>query len=288
MAGLPNPIDSGFVSGTLPLEVPYATQQVQPFNALAITKDTFITFTMTASAVVVAVATFRILLPDGRITQSSFTITSSSARFGTPFTFPLTNGFLLSAFVFAQSGSNRGACVVSCTLTLGSGGGTFQIARLFSGYLSGFDALSWPPGNFESTSAGAGNIRSITGTTPAAGAEISEVVPSFGRWRLKSFTYTLTTSATVANRDSRFTYDDGVNNLFLIDVGQNQAASLNAKYTWTVGGPPVLNNNGGLVAGVGTDVVLAQFFRMRTNTLNLQAADQYSAPQYEVEEWIVQ
>lgn len=287
MAGLPDPIASGFQSSSAPLAVQYATQGVQPFNALAVTKDTYLVFNITAVVATSIQLNWRVLLPDGRIVPNQTLVTTSNIRILNVFSFPLTDGFLLSVLAVPVGSIGRGQAVVNAHLQVGTGAASFFTMRLFAGYLTFFDFLGWPPGNFESTSAGAGNIRSITGTLPAAGAEISETVPNLARWRLKSFNFSITTSATVANRNPRLVIDDGVNQLTLQDVGISIAASTTQQLHWVPGHANPSNQDNVLTAGLGPETILGPGYRIRTNTLLLQVGDQYTAPQYEVEEWIM-
>jgi len=177
----------------------------------------------------------------------------------------------------------RGELYVRISLRLGG----FPVGRLISGYLTDVRISTWPPGVDEPFVSGRGLPRVITGTDPAAGSEISETVPTNVAWRLIGFRFTLVTDATVANRNVRVIIDDGTTECVRIPPNFNHAASITANYFAGVG----LGVIGWMTGAVGVmplpvDLILFQGWRIRTNTLNLQAGDNFRAPVLYVEEWI--
>jgi hypothetical protein len=80
---------------------------------------------------------------------------------------------------------------------------------LLQGYVTDTSRLSFPGSPIRSSIEGPGVLRSITGTNPAANAEISETVPTNARWRVHAIRFTLVTDANVANREVALTLDDG-------------------------------------------------------------------------------
>lgn len=132
---------------------------------------------------------------------------------------------------------------------------------------------------------GPGTIRSITGTDPAAGAEISETVPADARWRLMGVGLTLVTDATAANREVRLVIDDGTTIIAEIPAGVTQVASETRRYSFGAGFPRGAGAQSLNVIAPLPPVVLGAGYRVRTLTTNLQAGDNYGAPQLLVEEW---
>ncbi|MBA7479414.1 hypothetical protein ES707_14848 [subsurface metagenome] len=130
-----------------------------------------------------------------------------------------------------------------------------------------------------------GRIRSITGTDPAAGDEISETVPARRRWRLLTIKYSLVTDETIVYRISRVYIDDGTNLLISLYNDRTQEGSLTRDYHYIQLpiDPITINTNTYLPL---PNIILAAGFRLITDTLLLQDADNYSAPQLLVEEWI--
>ncbi len=130
-----------------------------------------------------------------------------------------------------------------------------------------------------------GRIRSITGTDPAAQAEISETVPARRRWAIKSIFFHLVTDGTVANRHVSLIIDDGANVLWQITCASAHPASCDTTYSFAQ------------IAAAEALVDCACFHplpslalpagaRIRTSTSLLKAGDNFSAPQLLVEEWI--
>lgn len=130
-------------------------------------------------------------------------------------------------------------------------------------------------------------LSSLAGTNPAVGAEISDTVPANARWRPLAMSYSFVTSATVANRETAVTFDDGTTVYSREPSRATQAASLTRQYALS----PM--NVFGTVAQDTTitvplpDVWLPAGHRIRTATTALQAGDDYSAPQYLVQEYTV-
>lgn len=129
-------------------------------------------------------------------------------------------------------------------------------------------------------------LRQVLVATPAAGAEWVITGPGQGLWRVVSVAFTLTTDATVANRGVVLVVDDGTTVIARTGAGAVQAASLTQNYGAAVG-----THTG--AAGTALNVplhnpygvLLQPGWRLRTETVNLQAGDQYSAIAALVEEF---
>ena len=177
----------------------------------------------------------------------------------------------------------RGECYVRATLLLDGE----PVQRLSAGYLTDSKTLSWPPGVFEGFTEGEGIIRYVGGTNPAAGAEVAEVVPTNTRWRLISVFIRLTTDATVANRQAQIVIDDGTD-LFYSIVAPIVTASILRNHLFIAGYSPLetaFDGNGHVRLPL-PNLKMFQGYRITTNTINLQAGDDYAAPRMLVEEWI--
>lgn len=234
--------------------------------------------------------TVRLLLPDGRIQLNQFAYLPFSTRVNQQFAQFLAEGFLLS--VTATGGpTNVGQTYLNVTIARNLPVGTFPASGaygeiLLQGYLTGANALTWPRGQIGSTQSLQGYVRSITGTTPAAGAEISETVPINAIWRLKSFWFRLTTSAAVANRTPHMVVTDGTNTVVDTPANLTQAASLVLTWQYIDGSASSVGNDGVAFFRAEAGMLLASGYKITTVTTALQAGDQYTAPQYVVEEWI--
>lgn len=186
----------------------------------------------------------------------------------------------------ATPGTRRGEIFIQVLMQL-SGVAT---ATLISGYLTDISNLNWPPGKLENFTDGAGLLRSIAGTDPAAGSEISESVPTNARWQLRSMRFSLVTSADVGDRRPGIIVDDGTSTLLTRYFGVTQAASLTRTYEVHFGEKA---DDGAFDAGNIARIYLPpkaasllQGWRIRTTTVGLFAADNYGAPQLNAEEWI--
>ena len=143
-----------------------------------------------------------------------------------------------------------------------------------------------------------GVIRTVTGTDPAAGVEASDAVPTGALWDLIVWSVVLVTAVAVANRTVNIVIDDGTtaNRRGIWNTLATQAASLTR--TWIhergsdligAGGQTVVDTatcivNGELPVDMGR---LSPAYRIRSLTLNLQAADDLAAPIFQVEENLV-
>jgi len=177
----------------------------------------------------------------------------------------------------------RGELYVRISLLLAG----FSVGRLSAGYLTDSKTITWPPGVHEDSTSGRGLLRVISGTNPAAGNEVIEIVPTNARWRLLSLGVGFVTDATVASRQVRLRITDGTQEIALVPATASQAESTTRSY-WFVAGYP---NTPGLQSGVvysfiPTDYFIPQGGTIETKTANLQAGDNYGTPILVVEEWI--
>jgi hypothetical protein len=148
-------------------------------------------------------------------------------------------------------------------------------------------SIAWPNGIARGALEGPGALRSITGTNPGAGNEISETVPTGARWQVLSFRYQLVTSAVVANRQSAIAVDDGVNSLFYVGGTTVQPASGTFLYSYAQGLAPLSGFATNAIGyGFPTPNFLPAGARIRTQTVAKDAGDVYSVVQYLVREWL--
>jgi hypothetical protein len=228
----------------------------------------------------------RWLRPDGEVVSIRKPVSGAGSNAQLAFT--LGEGFLLSATLsgLPTAPTYPGSTFATLVVQRDTPEAAIYSWVLFADYVTISHFPSWPFGRNVLSQEGPGRLRSIVGSTPAAGAEINEVVPSNVRWRLMAIRFLFTTSATVINRRVSFLRDDGVNAYEQMDSSFTQAASIATFYS--------ANQNGGVTAAgdasirIQTDTSLLQdsTHRIRTSTQNIQAGDQYSAPVYLVQEWI--
>lgn len=158
---------------------------------------------------------------------------------------------------------------------------------LFSGYLDGGHQPSFPYDRLMAPLEGPGRIRSFTGTNPAAGVEITESVPAGAAWRIISMLATLATDANAANRQVRVLLDDGANIHYEHTASASVIANSTLPFCFSDNGVESQSNLNLLNVALPTMTWLPAGHRIRTNTVNLQAGDNWTAPIMLVVEWLV-
>lgn len=233
-------------------------------------------------------ARLRILDASGRITMYPIDQTPNTDRTAKASDFTAFEGWLLGASVEASSGAPaRGQTFAMLKLMRGTAATSIEVATIAADYVTSQQRLAYPGSGVQSSLAGQGFLRSFTGTDPAAGAEISETVPAGARWRFQSLHATLVTDATVATRNVQLLIDDGATTFHRGNAATSQAASLTFPYTFSPNGQAMVgavNNAPQICTPVG--LVLLAGWRIRTLTANVQATDNYGAPQLALEEWL--
>lgn len=155
---------------------------------------------------------------------------------------------------------------------------------LLSGNVTVLLPLSSAPGG--SVSATNTNGRLVTDVAdPAAGAQVFFTVPQGSKWRLQSFTYSLTTSATVANRECNMVIDDGTSTGFADEtgvyaamvIGDTQTAGTSRIYRFVRGANRVI-----ATVSVNRITALGDWYvvggdRIRSHVSGIQAGDQISS-----------
>jgi hypothetical protein len=137
----------------------------------------------------------------GDVVPSSQDHTPNSDRTVNRQDYELGSGSLLNVTVFASAGAPlSGQTFVIVQLVRGDGPAAIVLGTLLAGYVTAVQALGFPGSPIASSTDGHGAIRTIIGTSPAAGVECAEVVPTGARWELVSFVATIVTSATVITR----------------------------------------------------------------------------------------
>lgn len=268
-------------------EVKFLLQGIQPPSRAYIGRDDQLLVQLTNGAVAQTVTvTYRLLLASGTIVP--FQTTQAIAAFTRiNLTLQLSEGFLLSVTI-SNSGNLPGVTcfAMAALLRTNQANPVFYNDILLSGYVTPNRGVSFPQINPVRPTDGRGNVRSITGTTPGAGLEISEGVPNSVLWRLMAFRFQIQTQALAGNRNVVLLIDDGSNELIRIAENVNVAPSQIATFHYYSN--PFVGSDFGTNYYMWLDsaVLIGPAFRIRTLTNNIQVTDQYSAVQYLVEEWI--
>jgi hypothetical protein len=292
----PAPFPSPYTPPGTPADVRklihFATDGVQPPSQVYVdVNDYLVIQEWTTDPTAVLFVQYRILRPNGEIIQGheQFPFTGVQ-RNQISFIRNLTEGFLLSLHAGMDLNSpgvlGRGMTRIRVLLQRTAALAVLPNQVLIQGVVDFHSQLTWPGGIIDPAATGQGWMRSVTGTTPAAGAEVNEVVPALARWKFKLFGVTLTTSATVATRGVTLVVSDGTHDLFRIEAPSTQAASLTQSYWWGQIGARADKVYGTNIAIPIPDLVLTNPYAIRTLTTGLQVGDQYTAPQYQVEDWL--
>ncbi len=254
-----------------------------------VTPDDFLElFVMSSLAGVQLQVVGRLLLWDGTTTMFGGHITTVADRLFYAFTFPLQYGFLLGATVysFGTPVPFRGQVLAQLSLTRTPTSGLLIHYGMGQDYITRAGVINWPFSRIITGVEGPGIPVSVLGTTPAAGAEFTQTVPTNARWRLHTIRALFTASATVANRTTVIRITDGVNLIASIAQGVTFTANQQAAQSW-VGGYSLRDSAAGeYVNPLAFPVDLLPGWIVGSATLGLQAGDQWSQLRFDVEEWL--
>lgn len=130
-----------------------------------------------------------------------------------------------------------------------------------------------------------GRLRSITGVNPAVQTEISEAVDARRRWILRAVHFTLVADAGGAARAVSFIIDDGADHLYHYTFTNTVAATMTRTFHLSFSGAAESIKGEDIFASL-PPLPLGPAYRIRTETTNFAAGDDYGAPQLLVEEWL--
>ncbi len=198
----------------------------------------------------------------------------------------LAEGYLLSLSAVGLNTFSRGTTFVRALLIRGGTQERNIVLPLFSDYVSAITGVGWPGGRNLMPIEGPGFVHSRQLANPLAGVDWSFTAGTGQRLRVISLAATLTTAAAVANRNVELIVDDGVNTLWITDASASVLAGTTQQFAATGTNVPtgVVTTIAELV--IPPDLILQPGWRLRTNTVNIQAADQWSNIWANVEEYI--
>lgn len=199
----------------------------------------------------------------------------------------LGEGWILSLSARVTTGTPQiGRTFVQLRAVRGDSGAAINIGTLTQGYVTESDDLAWPGSPIRSSIEGPGWLRTIIGANPGAGTEFTITQDARTRWRPLGLNVTLTTDATVANREMSLVITNGGGPVLTIPAGVAHVASQSRNYTWFVG---AVRGAGAVSLDVIAPLPVINTTATSTyqsSTTNIQAADDYTAPRLLVEEWI--
>lgn len=190
------------------------------------------------------------------------------------------------AAIALTAGTGLAQTYVTVELVRGATAAGGVMATLVAGYVSSLVRLSWPGSSLQSSLLGPGVLRTIVGTDPAAGAEISETVPAGARWLFRALRAAFVADATVANRTPVLVFDDGTNIYASAGPNFNTPASSNFLFQYADVGQGFVQSSQDIMVPAPANILLAGGHRIRTITGSIQAGDNWAAPVYSIEEWL--
>ena len=156
----------------------------------------------------------------------------------------------------------------------------------FAGPVYQAKGLSWPATNTRDKVPNGGFITDVTGSNPAAGAEISVTVPTNEVWKFIGLTAQLVTDANVANRRVQLEFASGSGAWARCLSSVDQAASNFKNYAFQATPHALTENVGNQISiAVPKDLILVAGDIINTWTVNIQAGDNWGAPLLRVEKF---
>jgi len=195
---------------------------------------------------------------------------------------PLAEGYLLSV---AAAGDPTGSAigqlfVTACLARPGLGNDPpIPTEALFSDYVTDLQPSGWPIVLNRQPAYGEAQISAIIPAAPAAGADWSFTVPSQQRYRVHTLAAVLTTAVAIANRDVHIVFQDGGGHTVgVFGSAFNQGAATVRTYSAGRGLAAINDSGTGLLVNFPLPTMdLIAGWSIASNTVNLQAADQWSA-----------
>jgi hypothetical protein len=189
---------------------------------------------------------------------------------------------IMISVVDASSSFLTGENYIAVNLTLNGD----IISQLCSGSVSRAKNISFPVNQSTEHRPGGGNLRFIIGTNPAAGAEITQAVPTGAVWRIIAINATLVTNANVANRRVHLVLKNGANGIVHCFNDVDQTAGTTKIYTFAPYGDIVdREDNNKILVNLPMGILIDSDFTIVTETTNIQAGDDWGVNWFLIEEW---
>jgi hypothetical protein len=261
-----------------------------PSNLYVDVDDQLVVSAATSQTNEVITVNVRLLLPNGRLEDMQFVVRPLNGRQVLRTGFGLAQGYILSVSAVALVAITRGATFLRIATQRGALGSGNPAQMLFSDYVTTQATSAYPNGRVSSSLEGPGLTYGVSAANPGAGADWTISLPVNSRWKVRSLAATLTTSATVANRQVSITVADLTAFKFRGFPLQNIPASTIALISAYPGTQ--------FTSVVATDFTLplpadmyltgapATTDTIASLTVGIQAADQWSAIRLMVEEWL--
>lgn len=282
------PSPSQIVQGALPGILARAKVVINPYP-FGLSDDSNLRMTSVCSLPGVTVELhYRMLLRDGSVKVGRFQHSPNSNRTTKSDDFPLAGGYVTNLSVFASTGSPKvGQVFVIVQLLNGLGAAATVMGTMLQGYVTTTQGLGWPGSPIESSTDGEPAVRTVGGTLPPIGVELSETVPNGARWELLALTTLFTTSAAVPTRRPRLRYASGAD---FIGFYPHTLAIGPGAVTFITWGPGLVPSADAaqqtVTVGLPNPMRLLAGQTFSTLTGALDVGDSYQTPIYTVREWL--
>lgn len=161
-----------------------------------------------------------------------------------------------------------------------------RILRLCGGYVWRDHGISYPQTENVDENAGKGFVVVVSGSNPAAGSEILQTVPTGRLWRVRGIKFTLVAAAAAASRRVHLQfYVGGAIDYFETFAATDQIISETKEYHCLPLGSAAANTAGNSIyIPLPPDLILGEGDQIATLTDNLNASDNFGAPQFWIEQ----
>lgn len=281
----PSPDD--FVLYTATPDIRFLKQGVQPPSQVYVdVGDDIVVGCASSLAGERVTISYRLLRADGQLVLGQFTVAPAADRSIKVYSESLAEGFLLSVSCKAAAATTRGQTFVRVFLTDPSLGAGQPSYMLMADYVTTAMAPAHPNGRVLAPVEGPGQPRNIAVANPAPGADWQQAVPLNARWKVRSLTATLATSAAVANRLPGLALFTAGNPIYNSYADKVQPASQLCQYgasaiTQYLSPSPLVGS-----MCLPPESVQRAGDLIESGTLNLQAGDQWQGIFIAVEEWL--
>jgi len=152
------------------------------------------------------------------------------------------------------------------------------IHEFASGWVYTQKSISWPGGENQDLRPDGGFLGEEVSADPAAGSEISITVPAGEIWKINAIRYQLTTDANVASRTPHLIFTLPTSTIIDLYNAANQQASSTKKYSYAPTGNPIdTQSDDDFFTSIPQNLMLLPTSTITTETVAIQAGDNYSA-----------
>lgn len=230
---------------------------------------------------------YRMLMPGGDVVPNSINVPGPGVAVGNFQLFDAAEGYLLDLCVTQTGGAGqRGLGFIQVGIMRGGVLAANVAHLLISDYLFDIFPLIWPGGAIKFPRGDEGSFVNIAIASPAAGAEFVDTVPANTVYVVHAVSFQFVTAAAVADRLVRLIFDINVPTIHQSAAVAVQPASLTGIYCGSSAGFAGLSIGLDFAIPIPQGLVLRPGHRIRSLTLNIQGADQFSSIRWYVERFI--